>query len=532
MSENLADGLERLRRRLEEQGWECEETHISVVLLGPREVWKVKKPVALGFLDFSTLARRRSACEAEVALNRRLAPDVYLGVEPITERDGEWRLGGDGEPVEWAVRMRRMPRAARADALLAAGELGAERLEQVARRLAEFHAACRSDERTARLGGLEAVERNVRENFRQVAPFLLRYLQPAQAGEVREWQLQFLRDHRELFERRTTAGRVRDGHGDLRLEHVYLEGERRERVVVLDCIEFNDRFRYADVCADLAFLAMDLAWHGRVDLAEGLLARYAEEADDFDLYSLVDFYESYRAFVRGKVLGMTAGAAGPHALVERTHREARRYFRLATTGGRRPLLEPRLIAVGGVLATGKSTVARGLGRALACPVIAADPTRKHMLGIATTEHRDDAPFRGAYSPEMSVRVYAELLRRAEVVLRSGRSAVLDASFRGRRDRGAARALADRLGVPFLFVECRAPRAVLERRLRARRAAGATSESDGRLEILDQFLARWEQVGEEVAGSAVGVDTSAAEQTVLAQLLAGLPRWPAAGDPAR
>jgi uncharacterized protein len=525
MSDHLAGGLEGLRRRLEAEGWESEETHISVVLLGPGEVFKVKKPVSLGFLDFSTLERRRSACEAEVELNRRLAPDVYLGVVPTTEVDGEWRLGVAGVAVEWAVHMRRMPRDARADSMLAAGELTAARLEPVARRLAEFHAGCRSDRETARLGGLAAVERNVRENFRQSAPFLLRYLQPAQAAQVREWQLEFLRERRELFERRAAAGKVRDGHGDLRLEHLYLEGEERDHVVVLDCIEFNERFRYADVCADLAFLAMDLAWHRRVDLAEGLLARYAEAADDFDLYALVDFYESYRAFVRGKVLGLTAGGAGSHALVERLHGEARRYFRLATAAERRPLLGPRLIAVGGVLATGKSTVARGLGRELACPVIGADPTRKHMLGLDPTEHRDDAAFRGAYSPAMSARVYSEMLRRAEVVLRSGRSAVVDASFRGRTDRGAARELAARLGLPFLFVECHAPRAEIERRLRARRAEGATSVSDGRLEILDQFLARWEEVGEEVAGSAVRVDTTASPEDVLARLLAGLPRWP-------
>ena len=557
MSE-LAPALCRLRERLEAQGWESEETHISLVLLGPAEVWKIKKPVALGFLDFSTLEQRRAACDAEVELNRRLTSDVYLGVEPITSardepetsaRDepetsarDELRLGGEGEAVEWAVRMRRLPHDARADSLLAAGVLGHREIAMTAHRLAEFHAAARADEETARFGDSAMVERNVRENFRQVAPFLLEYLQPSQAAELSDWQLRFLSQHHSLLERRAAQGRVRDGHGDLRLDHVYFEGERRDRLSILDCIEFNDRFRYGDVCADLAFLTMDLAGHGRVDLAEALLARYAEASDDFDLYALADFYESYRAFVRGKILGMMAESGGAHGVVERSRRQARRHFRLAMACGERPLLPPRLIVVGGSIATGKSTVATALGERLTSPVIAADPTRKAMLGIAPATHQDDPAFTGAYSEETTEKVYRELRRRAEVVLGSGRSAILDASFRSRDERLAARALADSMEVPFLFVECRASREVVEERLRQRRtggdaasSGGAPSVSDARLEILDAFLARWQEIDEDEEGEVVRVDTTEGGSECLAPLWELLPRWPdppSAGSEAR
>jgi hypothetical protein len=556
MSE-LAPALRRLQKRLEEAGWESEETHISLVLLGGDEVWKIKKPVALGFLDFSTLERRRAACAAEVRLNRRLTTDVYLGVEPITRRGDELRLGGgstndpEGEPggeaaeevagsggevVEWAVHMRRVPRAARADVLLGAGRFGHAEIEHVARALAAFHAEARADLETARFGDVAVVEGNVRENFRQVAPFLLRYLQPAQAGELRQWQLDFLARNRALLERRAERDRVRDGHGDLRLDHVYFEGAHRERLSILDCIEFNDRFRFADVCADLAFLAMDLAAHGRVDLAEALLARYAEASDDFDLFALVDFYESYRAFVRGKILGMMIRSADGHdRVVERSAREARRYFRLALACGKRPLLPPRLIAVGGSLATGKSTISRALGVRLSSPVISADATRKAMLGIEPDTHQDDAPFSGAYRPEVTEEVYRELRRRAQVVVASGRSVILDASFRSRIERAAARSLAESMGVPFLFVECRAAREVVEARLRERRAAGVSSVSDGRLEILDELLASWDSISGEEEDCVIRVDTTAAGPEGLASLWELLPRWPdppAAGSVAR
>ena len=519
-----------IRRELRDRGFAVEETHISLVFLGAREVFKIKKPVDLGFLDFTTLERRRRACHAEVELNRRLTRDVYLGVVPLVRGPhGDLAFGGEGEVVDWSVHMRRLSRERRADRLLAHDRLDFEQIEQVAAVVERFHAAARSDAEVTLAGSREVVSGNVRENFEQTADSIVEYLSPSQVEEVENWQLGFLEDNAELFEHREAEGRIRDGHGDLRLEHVYLPAEApADGIQIVDCIEFNERFRFADGCADVAFLAMDLGYCGRVDLAETFLAAYARASNDYGLYSLVDFYESYRAFVRAKVASFLVEDQGAEARTrERAREEVRRYYLLSLASERRRLQRPRLVAVGGVIASGKSTVAEAVGRRLAAPVIAADPTRKFLLGKAETEKVHVAAFAGPYSAEMTDRVYQEIFDRAEIVLRSGRPAVLDASFRDRGLRQRSRQLAQRLGVPFLFVECRAPESVCRERLRRRERE--TSVSDGRLEIFDEFVASWEPVDELSAKEHLLVDTSRPLAETVAFLEARIPLWPTAAS---
>jgi aminoglycoside phosphotransferase family enzyme/predicted kinase len=493
-------------------GVELRETHISWVFLTPEDVFKVKKPVTLGFLDFGTEEKRRLACEAELRLNRRLSPDVYLGVVPIRlDEEGRHRIGGRGTTVDWAVHMKRLPDEDRADVRLARGGISVQELERIASLLAGFHRECASGEETRRYGSTSAIRFNVLENFEQTRETILEYLEPRQVSEVESWQLRFLEERADLFERRIETGRIRDGHGDLRLEHVYLS--EQGEISILDCIEFNDRFRYADVCADVVFLAMDLAWHGRADRAEQLLAFYAREADDFELYSVVDFYESYRAFVRGKIASMVA--SDPEASFARRNRaraEARRYYLLALASERRAVEPPMLIAVGGLIASGKTTVARALGVELAAPVVENDRTRKAMLGVETTTPLLDAPWQGSYSDELTERTYSELFRRARSVLASGRAVVLDASFRSRAHRLEAKRLAAAEGVPFLFVECSAPETVCRERLRLREQG--SSATDGRTEIFDAFRSRFEPVSELSNAEHVVVDTSRALEDCL------------------
>ncbi len=497
-------------------GFELRETHISWVLLGEGEVYKIKKPVSMGFLDFGTLEQRKRACEAELALNRRLAPDVYLAVVPLVrDAEGQLEIGSSApveapsgeserrEVLEWAVRMRRLSDHDRADVRLEEHRLPWNGLAHLARLLAEFHAQARCDAQTTEFGSVEVIEANVRENFEQTRGIIEQWLTRAQADEIERWQLEFLAKQSKLFGERCAQGRVRDGHGDLRLEHVYFDDD--ESVRVLDCIEFNDRFRYADVCADIAFLAMDLAWRGRVDLAERFLAAYAQESNDYDLYPLVDFYESYRAYVRGKVSAMVLSDPQlPSDTRERLDAEVRRYFLLSLASEKPPLAAPRLIAVGGVIASGKSTVAAAISELEACPVVVADRTRKHLIGVRPTEKLHDAPWSDHYGPEVTTRVYSEVLRRAEAVLSTGRSVVLDASFRTRAMREEARELAARYRVPFVFWECRASRDVCLERLRAR--AKEASVSDGRLEIFDDFVARWEPADELREDERLVIDT--------------------------
>lgn len=499
------------------------ETHLSWVFLVGADVYKVKKPVNFGFVDFSTLELRRAACEAEVALNARLSPDVYLGVVPIAEEEGAGvRVGGKGRPLEYAVHMRRLPDAERADVLLERGELRASELDQWADRLARFHADARCDEHTTTFGSVASIVGNVEENFAQTRGVLEKRVAPAEAEEIRRYQRTFLETHGALFEARCQAGRVRDGHGDLRLEHVYV-GEAGPTII--DCIEFNERFRYADVAADIAFLSMDLRWHARVDLAERLLARYARATNDYDLYALVDFYESYRAFVRGKVSSMLEADSGASVMLrERAATEARRYFRLALAAERAPLLAPRVVAVGGWMAAGKSTVAEQVGRLLAAPILDADRTRKSMLGIEATRFAGENAWKGAYDPGFTQHVYAELFRRAGVVLEAGRSVVLDASFRSPGMRASARALAEKHGTPFLMLECRAPKEVCRQRLASREQGEHVS--DGRLQVFDDFIARFEAVTELPAAEHLVLDTTSPVPAIEARLRSVLPAWPA------
>lgn len=512
-----------LLQDLHAAGTDMVETHASWVLLRDDAVWKLKKPVDLGFLDFTTPERRKAACDAEIALNRRLAPAVYRGVVPITvDAAGHHAFGGTGRVVDYAVKMARLADAQRADLLLERGELGRAHIETLARTLAEFHERMETNERIASFGSPDRILANVRENFSQTQSTLHCYLLPEQARELEAHQVGFVEQHRELFVGRMIAGRVRDGHGDLRLEHVYLQPEP----VIIDCIEFNERFRYGDVCSDIAFLSMDLARAGRVDLSERLLADYATAADDFDLYRLVDFYEGYRAFVRGKVASFLAeDSAAPAATRERARQLARRHYLLALATCRKTMTRPLLLAVGGIIGSGKSTVASGLGDALTAPIVATDHTRKHWLGVSPTTSLRESEWPGAYSPQMSERIYGEVLRRAAGVLDSGRPVIIDGSFRSREQRGRARLLARELRVPFLFVECRASSEDCRARLRRREEQAHVS--DARIDLLDEFARRFEPVEELGPQEHIVVDTSRSSVAeTLREVAERLPAWPA------
>jgi aminoglycoside phosphotransferase family enzyme/predicted kinase len=508
-----------LVRDLQGTSEELIETHISWVFLRSREVFKLKKPVNFGFLDFSDLASREGACHAEVELNSRLAPGIYRGVLPV-RRDarGQHAIDGAGEVVDYVVVMSRLPAQARADLKLERGELTLAHVDTVARLLARFHARAARGGRISEFGGVDVIRANVEENFAQARALLVELVPEAVEREVEVRQLGFLEKQAELFARRVAQGYVRDGHGDLRLEHVYLADGADP--VIIDCIEFNERFRFADVCSDLAFLSMDLGCLGRLDLKERLLSTYARESGDHDLFALVDFYESYRAYVRAKVSAFTL-ASGSLSYTERAklEAEARRYLLVALAAERPALTAPRLVAVGGLIASGKSSLATALGDATGAIVISSDETRKRLHGAEPTtplhDPRQTGAWQDAYAPEASRRVYTELLRRARLVLESGRSVILDASFRSSDDREAARGLASSLGASFNFVECRATDEVARARL-AERARGP-SVSDGNLEIYADFAARYEPVTELDPAEYLLVDTSGALERSLAQL---------------
>lgn len=294
------------------------ETHASAVFLAGARAYKLKKPVNLGFLDFSTLEKRQRACADEVRLNRRLAPDVYLGVEPVVVNGGAVSVGGPGTVIDYVVVMRRLADNASLQALIERGEATDCHVRGVAEHLAAFHLEAERGPRIDTFGRPEAIAANIEENFAQAEPFVGSTIERVVLDEISRSSWEFLAEHERLFCDRVARGCTRDGHGDLRAEHLYFDGGRLE---IIDCIEFNERFRYGDVASDLAFLAMDLERLGQPGLADTLVARY-DELTPFAVREVLDFYRCYRAFVRGKVASIrwsqqpAGGTAAESALAD------------------------------------------------------------------------------------------------------------------------------------------------------------------------------------------------------------------------
>jgi aminoglycoside phosphotransferase family enzyme/predicted kinase len=463
-------------------------THASYVFLTRRFVFKIKRAKDYGFFDYSTLDKRRFFCEAEVRLNRRTAPDVYLDVLPVYRDDRGYSLTRPGPVADYAVHMIRLDDAQSALSMLQRGALEHGTLDDIARRVSDFFRGAATVGNTA-----DAVRWILRENFKQVEPYVGRFVPDRQFQETRAAQEAWLASRDADLRRRA----AKDGHGDLRLEHVYL---RPSGPTLIDCIEFSDTFRHLDPALDAAFFAMELAFYGRPDLAEYFVAKFAYELDDYDLYPLIDGYLSYRAWVRGKVACFLA--ADPKvdaATAEAKAREAGAFFDLSHRTITRSPAKPRIIAVGGVIGTGKSTVAQALSKHASIPIVNADATRKFMAGLG---HETAGP-PSLYTSDVTQRVYEELLRRAGAVLSSGRSVILDATYRSKELRSKARAFALSRGADFRFIECRVADELARSRLRARTGG----VSDAREELYDSFKAGFEPVTELSAGEYAIVDTS-------------------------
>ncbi len=307
---------------------EVVQTHISTVFIGRDFVYKIKKPVNFGFLDFSTLEKRRHYCNREVILNRRFSHDLYMGVVPIFLSGRRFTMTSEeGEPVEYAVRMRKIPEEILMDRVFEKGYLTDNNMRDVARFLAGFHATAEGGADIAGFGKAEQFKINTDENFEQVKPFIGKTIEKEVYQNLYSWTENFYESHGALFDRRIKAGRVRDCHGDLHMQHICLA----EPIQAFDCIEFNDRFRYGDTLADIAFLLMDMEYRGGKRQAKTLWNYYRRDAkEEGSVESLLAFYMVYRAFVRGKVIGFIVNDNGIDPNVrDQAARTASRYFSLA-----------------------------------------------------------------------------------------------------------------------------------------------------------------------------------------------------------
>src|SRR5262245_32742884 len=371
---------------------EVRQTHISVVFLAGEHVYKIKKPVNLGFLDFSTLDKRWHFCEEEVRLNRRLAPEVYLGVVPVTRRGDSFAVEGDGEPVEWAVKMRRLPDDATLLRRLERGEVDESVMRSLAQTVANFHlqptlTLPHKGGVEKSFGRFEVVAGNARENFAQSAGQVGVTVSQAVFDRLRALTETELSRLKPLIEARAERDMPRDTHGDLHLDHVYLladplpHGRGSERLVLIDCIEFNERFRFADPVADMAFVVMDLLFHGRRDLARAFADAYFAATGDAEGRELLSFYVAYRAAVRAKVDGIKAAEAEvPETARAAARARARAHWLLALGELAGPAARPGLVLVGGLPGTGKSTLARALAERTGFTAIRSDVVRKEIAG--------------------------------------------------------------------------------------------------------------------------------------------------------
>jgi uncharacterized protein len=499
---------------------EVRQTHISVVFLAGAHAYKVKKPVNLGFLDFSTLPKRRHFCAEEVRLNARLAPLVYLGVVSISRVGDGLRVEGDGEVVEWAVKMERLPDDATLLHRLRHGEVDATMLEALAGKLAHFHATAEGGEHVAEFGRFDVVAGNARENFNQAEPQVGTTLSRAVFERLRDRTEESLARLRALIEERARRGVPRDTHGDLRLDHVYLFPDRPPPadLVVIDCIEFNARFRFADPVADAAFAVMDLAFRGRRDLANRFANAYFAATADAEGRTLLPFYVAYRAAVRGKVEGMKAlepEVSGTDR--ERALAKSRAHWLLALGELEQPGRRPCLVLTAGLPGAGKSTLARGLAGAAGFTVIRSDEVRKELAGVSPEERPQGGFNEGIYSPEWTQRTYAECLRRAEGLLFQGKRVLVDAGFREEARRRTFLDAAVRWGVPGVVLVCRARTEEAGRRLDQRR--GDVSDADRRTH--GRLADEWEEPGPATRPATRDVFTERGPEEALRQALAVL-----------
>ena len=439
---------------------ELAETHSAVVFFVGDRAYKLKKPVDLGFLDFRDRAVREAVCHREVELNRRLSPDVYLGVADVT--------GPDGALCDHLVVMRRMPPERRLSTLVTAGADVDADLWHLAHLLAAFHAKAERSPAADEAAGLDALAARWADNTAVLRDHADRFVDPAKVDRAQALVDRYLAGRRDLFERRIAAGRAVDGHGDLMADDIFClhDGPR-----VLDCIEFDDRYRLGDTLADVAFLAMDLERLGHAELADRFLAAYREHADDTWPATLAHHHLAYRAHVRAKVSAIRA-AQGHEAAAQDVRQLLDLTLRHLDAG------RVRLILVGGLPGTGKSTLAAGLGDVLGAAVLRSDEVRKELAGLAPTTPAP-APFgEGLYTPASTARTYDTLLERAAVGLRLGEVVVLDASWMGPSARAAARLVADRADAELGQLRCEAPPEVTARRMRDRAAAGGDPSDAG------------------------------------------------------
>lgn len=483
------------------------QTHISNVFIAPPFVYKTKKRVDFGFLDYSTLEKRKYYCDQEVELNRRLCSEIYLGVEAVVSDGNQLKLVPQKEltnehhVVDYAVKMKLLDETWFLHSYIERGELSHEPLDRVADKLADFYDSQSPDASVAQYGNIEKIKFNTDENFEQTEQFVDDTIRSEAFNAIRYYTNLYLKHNETLFQKRVRENRIVDGHGDLHLEHIHVSPGG---VCIYDCIEFSERLRYGDQAVDLAFFAMDLDYNEKWKESRYFIEQMSEKLDDPELASIIDFYKCYRAYVKGKVKSMkSAEDEVDEADREEAKRIARVYFNLAL---RYALIgtHPVILICMGRIGTGKSTLARSLGDVLNVEVYSSDKIRKELAGLPLEERPADDIRKKIYSADMSRKTYGMLIEKAKDTIQNGRSVILDATFSTVTGRRNLIEELEKIGAEYLFIEAVAPDEIIKSRLKKRDESPTIS--DARLEDFEMLTERYDEPDEIEPGKLVSVDT--------------------------
>jgi uncharacterized protein len=472
------------------------QTHASYVLLTGEFAYKLKKPVNFGFLDYSTVDKRQHFCNEEIRLNQRGAKELYLEVVAIGKQGNNYYLGNDGEIVDYAVKMVQFPQEILLSNMFEAGTMTIEQIEAMGAVVAQFHANAQTNEYISSFGEVAQIRQSIDDNYRHTEPYIgLAQTQP-QFTQTKAYTDRFLLERDILFNERRTGGFIRECHGDLHLRNIC---QWQSKILLFDCIEFNEPFRYVDTMYDIAFAVMDLEARGRKDFANRFLNTYAEQTGDWEGLQVLPFYLSRQAYVRAKV---TSFLLDDPAISETDRQAAAKtagdYYHQAWAYTQNTST-PKLIMLSGLSGAGKSTLGKRMAMELGGIHLRSDAVRKHLGGISLLSKGDAS----LYTPEMTARTYQRVLELGAKLALQGLTVIFDAKYDRRELRAAVINLAADRGIPLQIIHCTAPLAILRDRLAHRTGDIA----DATVDLLASQQAAWEDFTPAERGYVTTIDTT-------------------------
>ncbi|MBC8382603.1 MAG: AAA family ATPase [Candidatus Cloacimonetes bacterium] len=461
------------------------ETHISWVVLTGTFAYKIKKPVNFGFLDFSTLAKRKYFCDEELRLNRRLAPNIYVDVVPIFNTLGGLRIGDqEGEIVDYAVKMIQFDQERLMSNLLKNNFIRNQDITNIVKILTTFYGSLSSNSEIQKFGDISTITTNTEENFDQTENVIGKTISKETFDHIKEITRNFIKARGSLFLKRMKEGHIKDCHGDLHSGNIVIDKDGY--ITIFDCIEFNERFRYSDVAADIGFLAMDLDHQNFPSYSAYLIHEYMRRSNDLSLLEVLNFYKCYRAYVRGKVIGFMLSSDLDKKTENKIITKANKYFKLSSYYAdlfsctldinRKPIL----FLMHGLAGTGKSTIAHKISTDYNAIEIGTDVVRKKMAGINKYQHQYDEYGKGLYSSEKTDDTYREVMNEAETFLKEGKNCILNGTFLQKEHQDWARNLAQKYNAKMIIIHCVCDEEDIKARFAER--AVEKSVSDGRWEI--------------------------------------------------